>query len=197
MDFMKLRVWLPIIVIFALCLFGGTPLRAQKIKKWTLAEIITNAKPGQWVEIDAVIRKDQSVLALEIEFPTGDFMDDDWKLLAKVRAITPTKNEFQVLSVPVKVTKNTEFDEEEGIKSLEDIKPEMLVKIEGTYMKDGIFLAKEVEDKTKKLKAEPEFDRMLEVVGKVGQVDEARRIITLMGIQFHITEETEAKSLIK
>jgi hypothetical protein len=38
---------------------------------------------------------------------------------------------------------------------------------------------------------------MLEVVGKVSQVDEAKRIITVMGIQFQITEETEGKSLIK
>jgi hypothetical protein len=73
----------------------------------------------------------------------------------------------------------------------------MLVKIEGTYMKDGIFLAKEVDNRTKKLKAEPEFDTMLEVVGKVEQVDEAKRMITVMGIQFHVTEETEGKSLIK
>lgn len=194
---MKLRVSLPTIVILTLCLLGSMPLRAQSIKKWTLAEIMTNARPGRWVEIDGAIRKDQPVLALEIEFRTGDFMDDDWKLLAKVRTVTPTKNELQILDVPVKVTKDTEFDEEEGIKNLDDIKPEMLIKIEGTYMNDGIFLVKEIDNKTKKLKTEPEFDRMLEVLGKVGQVDEAKRTITVMGIQFQITEETEAKSLIK
>ena len=191
-DVMKL---LPTIVILTSYFLGSIPLCAQTIKKWTTAEIVAKARPGQWVEIDGVIQKDQSVRALEIEFRAGDFMDDDWKLLGKVRTVTPEKNELQVLSVPVKITKDTELDD--GIKSVKDIKPEMLVKLEGTYLNDGIFLAKEVEDKSKKLKAEPEFDMMLEVVGKVGQVDEAKRIITVMGIQFQITEETEGKSLIK
>ena len=191
-DVMKL---LPTIVILTSYFLGSIPLCAQTIKKWTTAEIVAKARPGQWVEIDGVIQKDQSVRALEIEFRAGDFMDDDWKLLGKVRTVTPEKNELQVLSVPVKITKDTELDD--GIKSVKDIKPEMLVKLEGTYLNDGIFLAKEVEDKSKKLKAESVFDMMLEVVGKVGQVDEAKRIITVMGIQFQITEETEGKSLIK
>jgi hypothetical protein len=186
---------LPTLAILTPCFLNCIELPAQTIKKWTPAEIVAKAKPGHWVEIDGVVQKDQSVRALEIEFQAGDFMDDDWKILGKVRTVTPAKNEFQVLSVPVKLTKDTEFDD--GIKSVNDIKPEMLVELEGTYLNDGIFLAKEVDDKSKKRKTEPPFDTMLEIVGKVGQVDEAKRTITVMGIQFHITEETEGKSLIK
>jgi hypothetical protein len=192
---MKLRISFLAIPLLAICLPGHIPLRAQTVKRWTPAEIMAKAKPGQWVEIDGVIQKEPSALALEIEFRAGDFMDDDWRLLAKVREVTPTKNEFQVLWVPVKVTKETELDD--ALQSLDDIKPGMLVKLEGTFTNDGVFLAKEIDDRAKKLKAEPQFDRMLEVVGKVSQVDAAKRIITVMGIQFHITEETEGKSLIK
>jgi hypothetical protein len=192
---MRLRILFLAIPFLAICLPGHIPLRAQTVKRWTPAEIIANAKPGQWVEIDGLIQKEPSALALEIEFRAGDFMDDDWRFLAKVREVAPTKNEFQVLWVTVRVTKETELDD--TLQSLEDIKPGMLVKLEGTYTNDGIFLAKEIDDRAKKLKAEPEFDRMLEVVGKVSQVDEAKRIITVMGIQFQITEETEGKSLIK
>lgn len=192
---MKVRVSLPAIVVLASCLLGGFPLRAQVLKKWNPAEILAGVKPGQWVEIDGAIRPDQTVMAIEVEFRTGDFMDDDWRLLAKVRDVSPEKNEFRVLWVPVRVTKDTEF--EEGIESLDGVKPEMLVKLEGTYLKDGVFLAKEVVDRTKKLKSEPEFATMLELVGKVEQIDEVKHTITVMGIQFHITEETEGKSLIK
>lgn len=192
---MKMRVLLSVGVILGLCLLGSFSFGEQKRKKWTPAEIIANIKPGQWIEIDAMIQKDQPMLAVEIEFRTGDFMDDDWKLLAKVHAVTPEKNEFQVLSMPVQVTKDTEFNE--GFKGLGDIKPEMLVKIEGTYLKDGIFLVKEVDNKAQKLKAEPEFDKMIEILGKVAQVDAAKQMVTVMGIQFQITRETEAKSLIK
>lgn len=192
---MKVRVSLSTIAVLVLYLLSVEPLHAQRAKKWTSAEIITNVKVGQWIEIDGAIRPDQSVVAVEIEFRAGDFMDDDWRLLAKVKSVTPEKNEFQVFSVPVRVTKETEFDE--GIKSLDDIKPEMLVKLEGTYLTEGVFLAKEVDNRDRKLKAEPQFDKMLEVVGKIAQIDEGKRVITVMGIDFHITEETEGKSLIK
>jgi hypothetical protein len=192
---MKMRVLLAAGTIFVLCLLGSMSFGTQTKKKLSPAEIMANLKPGQWIEIDGMMRKDQPMLAVEIEFRTGDFMDDDWKILAKVQAVTPAKNEFQVLSMPVQVTKDTEFDE--GFKRLDDIKPGMLVKLEGTYLKDGTFLANEVDDRTQKLKAEPEFDTMIEVLGKVAQVDTAKQLVTVMGMQFQITKETEAKSLIK
>jgi hypothetical protein len=192
---MKLRNSFPTIFLSALCLISPNHLRAQTVKRWTPAEILAHAKPGQWVEIDGVLQKESAVLALEIEFRAGDFMDDDWRLLAKVKEVTPTKNQLQVLWVPVKVTKETEFDDK--LKNLEDIKPEMLLKLEGTFTNDGIFLAKEISDRSRKLKVEPDFEGMLELVGRIGQVDEAKQMITVMGIQFQITEETEGKSLIK
>jgi hypothetical protein len=192
---MKAQTSLLIGVISAICLLDNISLSEQTRKKMTPAEILANIKPGQWIEIDGMIQKDELVLAVEIEFRTGDFMDDDWKLLAKVQAVNPSKNEFQVLSMPVHVTKDTEFNA--GFKSLNDIKPDMLVKLEGTYLKDGIFLAKEVDNKAQKLKAEPEFDKMIEILGKVAQIDEAKQVVTVMGIQFQITKETDARSLIK
>lgn len=192
---MKARISLPAIVIWTVCLLGCVPLCAQTIKKWTPAEIVAKAKPGQWVELEGTVQKDLSVLALEIEFLTGDFMDDDWELTAKVQAVTLAKNEFQVLLVPVKVAKDTEFGN--GITSLAEVTPEMLIELDGTYLKEGIFLAKEIENKTKKLKAKPQWDTMIEAAGKIGHVDEAKQIITVMGIQFYITDKTEGKSLIK
>ena len=192
---MKLRNSTLPIFLSALCLCSPAQLRAQSVKRWTPAEILAHAKPGQWVEIDGLLQKESTVLALEIEFRAGDFMDDDWRLLAKVKEVAPTKNELQVLWVPVKVTKETEFDDK--LQNLEDIKPEMLLKLEGTFTNDGIFLAKEISDRSRKLKVEPDFEGMLELVGRIGQVDEAKQIITVMGIQFQITEETEGKSLIK
>jgi hypothetical protein len=192
---MKAAISLATTVLLTLCLLNSVPAVAQTIKKWTPADIVAQAKPGQWVELEGIVQKDLSVLALEIEFLTGDFMDDDWELKAKVQAVTPTKNELQVLSVPVKVTKDTDF--EKGIKSLDDIMPGMLIELDGTYLKDGVFLAKEVENASERLKANPHLDTMVEAVGKVGQVDEAKQSLIVMGIQFHINEKTEGKSLIK
>lgn len=192
---MKVYFSISALTVLGFCLFSSTPLQAQRAKKWTQAEILANVKVGQWIEIDGAIQPDQSVTAVEIEFRAGDFLDDDWRLLATVKSVSPEQGEFKVFSVPVRVTKETEFDE--GIASLDDIKPEMLVKLEGSYLKEGVFLAKEVDNRAKKLRAEPQFDKMLEVVGKIAQIDEAKRVITVMGIDFHITIETEGKSLIK
>lgn len=192
---MKVRISLPAMVIWALWHLSSIPLSAQTIKKWTPAEILSKAKPGQWVELEGTVQTDLTVLALEIEFLTGDFMDDDWEFTAKVQAVTPAKSEFQVLSVPVKVTKDTEFGI--GIMSLAEITPGMLIELDGTYLQDGVFLAKEIENKTEKLKKKPKMDTMVEASGKIGRVDEANRIITVMGIQFYITDKTESKSLIK
>jgi hypothetical protein len=189
---MKVPGSLARIVTLALCFFGNLPLSAQTIKKWTAADIVAKAKSGQWVDIDGVIQKDRSVHALEVEFLTGDFIDDDWELNAKVEAVNQQENEFQVLSLPVKISKTTQFNK--GIKSLAEITPGMLVELEGTYLKDGVFMAKEVENKTDRLKAKPQLETIIEAIGQVGQVDEAKRIITVMGIQFHVTEKTEGKS---
>lgn len=191
---MKAHLALAAITVLALWFPGGAS-HAQTMNRWTPAEIMAHAKVGHWVEIDGFIRKDQSMVATEIEFRAGDFMDDDWRLLGKVRTVNPEKNELQVLGVPVKVTKDTDF--EDGITSLNDIKPEMLVKLEGTYQSDGIFLAKEIDDRSRKLRAEPQFESALELVGKIAQLDEAKGLITVMGFQFQVTEETEGKSLIK
>src|SRR5262245_20406640 len=94
---MKLRTSFSIIVLLALCPTGPIPLRAQTIKRWTPAEIVAHAKPGQWVEVDGLIQKGPIVLAMEIEFRAGDFMDDDWRLLAKVSDVNSAKSELQVL----------------------------------------------------------------------------------------------------
>ena len=192
---MKAPVRVPRFALLAFWALGSVPLSAQTGPKWTPAEIVAKVKPGHWVELEGIIQKDLSVLTLEIEFLTGDFMDDDWELTAKVLAVNPAKNEFQVLSVPVRVTEETDFDNDNT--SLADLSPGMLVELDGTYLKDGVFLADEVENKTERLKAKPQLDARIEAVGKVGHVDEAKRIITVMGVEFHITEKTEGKSPIK
>ena len=185
---MKTRVVLAIVVVLALGLAGSILLSTQTISNLTAEEIVARVKPGQWVEIKGIVQTDSSVLALEFKFLTGGMGDDDWELTANVQAATPTRSEFQVLSVPVKITKNTKLNN--PIKSLDDIQPEMLVKLEGTYRNDSIFVAKDVAHKTAQLKANPQLEAMMVAVGKIGHVDEVRRMVTVMGIQVHITEKT-------
>jgi hypothetical protein len=179
--------------VLTIWLLGNIPLTAQD--KWTPADIMAKAKPGMWVKLEGMVQEDLSVLAGEIRFLTGDFMDDDWELKAKVDTVGPAENSFQVLAIPVKVTRETDFDK--GIRSMDDIKPGMFIELEGTYLKDGVFLAKEIEDVTDRKKNRLPSERKIEAVGKVGQVDETKGTISVMGIQFYITEKTEGRSPIR
>jgi hypothetical protein len=192
---MKKVIWL-VMVFYTFCLDSAS-LRAQAKNKWTPSDIVVRAKSAMWVKMEGVLQADFSVMALEIKFLSGDFMDDDWELKAPVRAVTPADGEFQVLMMPVRVTEKTDF--EKGLSSIEDIKPGMFLELEGTYLKEGVFLPKEIENITerRKGKKQSESEMKIEAVGKIGHVDENKRIITIMGIPFHINENTEGKSPIK
>lgn len=186
---MKVYVFVAIIIVVASGLVVGVLQSVQPSKKWTAAEIVAKAKPGQWVEVKGIVQPDLSVQTLEIRILSNGLGNDDWELEAKVLAVTPAKSEFQILSLPVKVMKATKLNN--PIKRIDDVKPEMLIKLEGTYLSDGTFQAKDVENTTAKLKDKPQLAAMIEAVGKIGQVDEAKHMITVMGIQFHIAEKTD------
>jgi hypothetical protein len=191
---MKEWIWM-VLLLCAVLLVETIPLRAQTKNKWTPADIFARARTASWVELEGVLLSDSSVQAVEIKFLTGDFMDDDWELKAPAGSSSPAEGEFRVLMMPVRVTEKTDF--EKGIKSIEDIKPGMLLELEGTYLRDGIFLAKEIENITERLPAKPQSETKIEAIGKIASVDESKQIITVMGISFHITERTEGKSPIR
>ncbi|MDZ7362417.1 MAG: DUF5666 domain-containing protein [candidate division KSB1 bacterium] len=160
-------------------------------------DVFKTLKVGQWVQLEGVPQKDLSVLATEIKFLTGDFQDDDWEVFGEVRAVYRERKEFQILGLKVKVDDKTGFETKETagkFKSFNDLKAGMLVEIEGSYLKDGTFLAEEVQDETK---GKAEEAGTVTLVGKVEKFDPNQRKITVMGITFAITDKTQAKSKIK
>lgn len=165
---MKTRALLVIVVILALGLIGSILLSTQTINNLTPEEIVARVKSGQWVEIKGIVQADSSVLALEFKFLTGGMGDDDWELTANVQAATPARSEFRVLAVPVKITENTKLNK--PIKNLDDIQPGMLVKLEGIYRNDGIFVAKDIVDETAQLKARLKLEAVIVAWEKSGKL---------------------------
>jgi hypothetical protein len=71
------------------------------------------------------------------------------------------------------------------------------VEIEGTYLKDGTFLAKEVEDESQKVAEDSGLENTLEAEGKIEKVDAAKSTFTIMGITVKITDKTKSRSVIR
>jgi hypothetical protein len=194
---MKTRRRMYAAVVVALW-FGLVNPGAAQIKQLTPEKVLATLKPGQWVQLEGYTQRSFTVECSEVQILTGDFLDDDWGLTGVVRTIDKMQREAKILTVPVKFDKDTEFENNTGkFGGFVDLKIGMLVELEGTYLKDGTFLAKEVEDESAKLAKKPKLKDEIQAMGKVEKVDAVKRTITLMGMVFQLSDKTECKSAIK
>ncbi|MCI0694745.1 DUF5666 domain-containing protein [candidate division KSB1 bacterium] len=195
---MKSRLYVFAVLLAAQLLATISSAQAQARAKMTPEEILAAIKPGKWVQLEGVIQRDFSVLCTEAKILTGDFLEDDWSITAVARNIDKARQEFKVLLLPVKTHNNTEYETKVGaFKSFADMKPGIMVEVDGTYLKSDTMLAVEIEDVSSELIAEPGLENQVEAVGKVEKVDISNRTVTLMGITFHIINKTWLKSAIK
>jgi hypothetical protein len=193
---MTTRSKLYAVAISALFLAAANTSTAQPSGPMKAADIFTSVKPGQWVQMEGAIQKDYTVLCQEVKILTGDFQDDDWEIKAPVRKIVdPAKRQFEVLLLPVQMTEDADYENEAGtFKGFNDIKQGMLLEIEGTFLKDGTFLAEEAQEEVPE---DAEATTSITAVGKVEKLDAEKRVVNLMGITFMITDKTKVKSAIK
>jgi hypothetical protein len=195
---MKKRLQIFTGVFVALLLIVAHSSRAQMQGRMTVTDIFAALKPGQWVELEGTIRPDLSILCTGIKLLTGDLLDDDWQITGMVRKVNKEKKEVEILRLPIKIQPETEFDADDGkFKSFADMKTNILVQVEGTYLKDGTFLAKEIENESAKLAEKPQLKDEIEAIGRVENIDPTNRTITLMGITFQLNDRTKGKSAIK
>jgi hypothetical protein len=172
--------------------------QAQMGGRMTSTELLKTLNPGQWVKLEGIIQRDSSILCKDVKVLTGDFGNDDWALAAVVKRVDKTAQQVYIAHLPIKFQKDTEFQSEHGtLKGFADLKPGMYIDLEGTYLKDGTFLVKEIEDESAKLKAEPELTHEIEAKGRVEQIDAVKRTITLMGFTCRLSERTRIQSTIR
>lgn len=192
---MKIRSQVSTGVLAALLLVTVHSSVAQMKGKMTTADILAALKPGQWVELEGNVQQDFSVLCTEIKLLTGDLLDDDWKLTGIIRSVNKGKQVIEILRLPIKIQPETEFDDDDGkMMSFTDVKTNMLVQVEGTYLKDGTLLAKEIDNESTKLTKKPQAKDKIKARGKVEKIDPTKRTITLMGITFQFTDGTQGMS---
>jgi hypothetical protein len=167
--------------------------------KLTPKEMIAALKPGQWVKVDGTVRNDSSIMCDEIKILIGDFLDDDWSLRGIVQKLDKGSRKLEILRLSIKIDEDARFegDEDTGFAGIADLKVGMFLEVGGTYLKDGTFLAVEVDDKSERLEEDSELKNAIKAEGKVEKVDAANYSFTLMGAKFQVTESTKSRSVIK
>jgi hypothetical protein len=167
--------------------------------KLTPKEMIAALKPGQWVKVKGTAQADSAMVCNEIKILIGDFLDDDWSITGVVRKIDQENRKLEILRLPVRINDDAKFesDEDKNFAGIADLKLGMFVEIGGTYMKDGIFWAGEVDDKSERLEEDPELKHEIRAEGKVEKVDAASHRFILMGMAFQVTASTSSRSVIK
>ncbi len=172
----------------------GTTAAPAKVRQQV--DIFATAKVGQWAEIKGAPQKDNSFIATKIKFLTGDLLDDEWEVAGKILSIDVLRKEIRVVRHwPIRCQKETEFENKDGNPiTMESLQVGMTIESEGTFLKDGTFLAKEVEEDELK---EPEEADHVTLLGKIEKVDASARTIQIMGTTFLVTDQTKSKSAIK
>jgi hypothetical protein len=167
--------------------------------KMTPKEIVAALKPGQWVKVDGTVRSDSSIMCDEIKILIGDFLDDDWSLKGIVQKLDQENRKLEILRLSIKIDEDARFesDEDKGFAGIADLKVGMFLEVGGTYLKDGTFLAVEIDDKSERLEENPELKNVIQAEGKVEKIDAANHSFALMGAKFQVTASTKSRSVIK
>jgi Domain of unknown function (DUF5666) len=167
--------------------------------KMTPKEMIAALKPGQWVKVKGTMQNDYVITCNEMRLLIGDFLDDDWSLRGIVQKLDQENRKLEILHLSIKIDEDASFegDEDESFAGVADLKVGMLLEVGGTYLKDGTFLAAEVDDKSERLDEAPELKHEIMAEGKVEKVDAANNRFTLMGMTFQVIASTSSRSVIK
>jgi hypothetical protein len=188
--------WL--IACIALVALAAGLAHAQSGRAGTPAELMAALKVGQWVKIEGPAGNTPSVQCSEAKMLTGDFLDGDWQISAEVRRVDAAKGTFTVFTMPCKLADGARFKSKANPGfSLAQLKPGMYVNVEGTFLRDGTLLARQVADKADELLEKPEHKGLVRLRGRIDKVNPAGQSVTVMGIAFQINSRTQAKSVIR
>lgn len=164
----------------------NTDASAQKIEKF-----LSTLKVGDWVELEGLPQRDLSVIVDEIEVVRGEMEDDDYEIAGLINRVSLKERTIYMVNLPIKLAKDAEYDEDGGsIKSFSDIKAGLYVEVEGTYLRDGIFMGDEIAVEDFK----EDEKHMVDWTGKVEAIDPQGKTITVFGHVLTFTEQTKFKS---
>lgn len=196
---MRIRVQALLPLAVALMLGAPSLALAKNGRPNPKSDIFPTLRVGRWIRLDGMLMKDRTVQCTELKVLAGDFIDDDWSITGQVEGVEMNGRRFRIGDITVHVAETAELEDGHGhgqIKSFAEIKPGMIIEVDGTYLKDRTFLAHDVDDESDEIRI-PRGERHLRLIGKIEQSDPGRRRIQAMGMVFIITEKTQVKSMIR
>jgi len=196
---MEMRRWRQrgLLAAFLATLIGSTAGAAPPARSGTATHPLARLRVGNWVQLEGMAQRTGPVLCHEARSLAGDFLDDDYALKGLVKAVDFARQEFSIGACRIRVTRNTTYENPRGaIRSIMDMRPGMIVDVEGVLLEDGHLLAAEVDDETDEIAWNPKVRDEIEVIGKIEQVDPRRRVVRVMGIEFLINARTRLLSAI-
>src|SRR5262245_9051072 len=191
------RVALAFVAALALALAPGAGW-PQTTKRPTASDHLASLKVGQWIQLDGKVRGESSAWCTELKQLAGDFLDDDWSIQGALQAVDPGRQEFTIGGCHIQVSASTTYDDpHHKIKGLHDLRPGMLLDVEGTFLRTGTLLAAEVDDESDERARRPSLKDQVEIVGRIEKVDTRQRMITVMGVPFQVTDKTKLRSAVQ
>jgi hypothetical protein len=170
----------------------------QSGKHPTATDHLSSLKIGQWIQLDGTVKGESSAWCTEVKQLAGDFLDDDWSIQGAVQAVDPGRQEFTIGGCHIQVNASTTYeDPHHKTKGLHDLRPGMLLDVEGTFLRTGTLLAAEVDDETDELTRRPQLKDLVEIVGRIEKLDTKLRRISVMGVQFELTDKTKLRSAVQ
>lgn len=194
---MNVQTRVLLVTLAAMAMMSPTVTFARNAKVRLGKADLASLKVGHWIRLEGSVQKDHPVLCSEVRILAGDFLDDDWGVRGVVGSLDPKRRRFTIGPYSIVVSRNAAFENSEGtFNDFPDLRSGMLVEVEGSYRKDGTFLADEV-DEADEVVRKPGFEKHIQIVAKVERVDLAKRQITVMGTLFQVMDETQVKSALR
>lgn len=184
------------VLLLAMALITSTAAHAKSARNARKADVLATLKTGQWIRIEGVLQKDRTLQCTEIKILTGDFLDDDWALTGQIDDVDVRNRRISIGPISVHVAEDAAIEGLNGHGSFASIRRDMIVEVDGTYLKDRTFLAMDVDDESDEISFRSGEQR-LRVVAKVEAADPGRRRLHAMGLVFILSDETQMKSVIR
>ena len=194
------RIARRVVLMLALATMVGGPgiARSQRPAPGSPPDPLAGLKVGQWVKLEGGARGASPAPCTAVKLLTGDFLDDDWSLKGTVASVDAGRREFTVSGCRIQVNENTLYDSDRpGFRAFADLRPGTYVEVDGTFLKNRLFLATEVADESDEVARQPRLREQLQLVGRVERVDARTRVISIMGMDFQVTAKTQIRSPIR
>jgi uncharacterized protein DUF5666 len=171
---------------------------SQPVRSRSAVSTLASLRAGQWIELEGTAQGASPLLCTEVKQLAGDFLDDDCAITGVITSVDAKKREFAIRGCRIRASDRTIYGNDEGaFRGFSDLRPGMLVDVEGTFVQGLTLLAAEIDDESSEMARNPRLKDQVDLVGKLEQVDVRKGVVTVMGIKFQITDKTKLRSVLR